>query len=105
MLFRSTFLLLAWRLANRVWLSEADRIMDRKLEKKFWTRQRIMLMSGGTLFVALLLYSLVFADHRSRLNVEKEKIAVSTVRKGTFDRSEEHTSELQSIMRHSYAVF
>src|SRR3546814_4132056 len=54
-------------------------------EKEFWTRQRIMLMSGGTLFVALLLYSLVFADHRSRLNVEKEKITVSTVRKGTFD--------------------
>src|SRR3546814_21087846 len=89
MLFRSTFLLLAWRLANRVWLSEADRIMDRKLEKKFWTRQRIMLMSGGTLFVALLLYSRVFADHRSRLNGEKEKITVSTVRKGNFDRTEE----------------
>src|SRR3546814_14053370 len=59
--------------------------MDRKLEKKFWTRQRIMLMSGGTLFVALLLYSLVFADHRSRLNVEKEKITVPTVRKGNLD--------------------
>ncbi|MCK7558869.1 hypothetical protein MKQ70_29365 [Chitinophaga sedimenti] len=35
--------------------------------------------------VCLLAYQLIFADHRSRLNVEKEKITVSTVTKGTFD--------------------
>lgn len=34
----------------------------------------------------LLLYNLIFADHRSKLNVEKDKITVSTVTKGTFDQ-------------------
>lgn len=43
------------------------------------------MIGGGTLVVCLLAYQLIFADHRSRLNVEKEKITVSTVTKGTFD--------------------
>ncbi|WP_225975016.1 efflux RND transporter periplasmic adaptor subunit [Anseongella ginsenosidimutans] len=66
-------------------LAQADKIMDRKLEKKFWTKQRIFMMGGGALLVFVLLYSLVFADHRSKLNVEREKITVSTVQKGIFD--------------------
>jgi HlyD family secretion protein len=60
--------------------------MDRKLEKKFWSGKRILIVSGGSLVVLLLLYNLIFADHRSRLNVEKDKITVSTVTKGTFDQ-------------------
>ena len=60
--------------------------MDRKLEKKFWSRKRILIVGGGSLVVLLLLYNLIFADHRSRLNVEKDKITVSTVTKGTFDQ-------------------
>jgi len=60
--------------------------MDRKLEKKFWSRKRILIVGGGSLVVLLLLYNLIFADHRSRLNVENDKITVSTVTKGTFDQ-------------------
>lgn len=33
----------------------------------------------------VLIYSLVFADYRSKLNVEREKITVSTVENGVFD--------------------
>src|SRR3546814_3068867 len=33
------------------------------------------------------------------------RTAVAALRRGTRDRSEEHTSELQSLMRISYAVF
>ncbi|QJB34226.1 efflux RND transporter periplasmic adaptor subunit [Chitinophaga oryzae] len=59
--------------------------MDRKIEKKFWNKKRILMISGGGLVALLLLYTLIFADHRATLNVEKDKITISTVKKGTFD--------------------
>ena len=59
--------------------------MDRKIEKKFWNKKRIMMIGGGAVVVMLLLYTLIFADHRATLNVEKDKITISTVKKGTFD--------------------
>lgn len=71
--------------------------MDRKLEKKFWSRKRILIVSGGSLVVLLLLYNLIFADHRSRLNVEKDKITVSTVTKGTFDQYIAVTAVVQPL--------
>jgi len=60
--------------------------MDRKIEKKYWSKKRITFISGGALVALLLLYNLIFADHRSKLNVEKDKITVSSVTKGTFDQ-------------------
>ncbi|MCF6402092.1 efflux RND transporter periplasmic adaptor subunit [Chitinophaga filiformis] len=60
--------------------------MDRKIEKKYWSKKRISFISGGAVVALLLLYNLIFADHRSKLNVEKDKITVSTVSKGTFDQ-------------------
>lgn len=71
--------------------------MDRKLEKKFWSRKRILIISGGSLVVLLLLYNLIFADHRSRLNVEKDKITISTVSKGTFDQYIAVTAVVQPL--------
>ncbi|MFX1702697.1 efflux RND transporter periplasmic adaptor subunit [Chitinophaga sp. CC14] len=59
--------------------------MDRKLEKKFWNKKRILMIGGGAAVAMLLLYTLLFADHRATLNVEKDKITISTVKKGTFD--------------------
>lgn len=43
------------------------------------------MIGGGAVVVMLLLYTLLFADHRATLNVEKDKITISTVKKGTFD--------------------
>jgi HlyD family secretion protein len=71
--------------------------MDRKLEKKFWSGKRILLIGGGSLVVLLLAYNLIFADHRSRLNVEKDKITVSTVTKGTFDQYIAVTAVVQPL--------
>ena len=69
-------------------LSEAPPIqskMDKQLPKKFWNTQRIFLAIGATLLLAFILYVFVFADKRSKLNVEKEKISVSQVTLGQFD--------------------
>ncbi|MBO9152687.1 efflux RND transporter periplasmic adaptor subunit [Chitinophaga sp. GCM10012297] len=59
--------------------------MDRQLKKKFWNKQRIFLFGGGGALVLLVLWSFVFADKRSKLNVEKDKITISPVTKGSFD--------------------
>lgn len=59
--------------------------MDRVLPKRFWTTQRMALFGGGALLVGLLAYTFVFADRRSKLNVEKDKITVSNVTTGPFE--------------------
>ncbi|MCW3462196.1 efflux RND transporter periplasmic adaptor subunit [Chitinophaga nivalis] len=59
--------------------------MDRKIEKKFWNKKRILMIGGGAVVALLLIYALIFADHRATLNVEKDKITISPVKKGTFD--------------------
>ena len=58
--------------------------MDRKLEKKLWTPRRIIYASGGGLFLIFIIYSFVFTDRSSRLNVETDKITISTVERGPF---------------------
>lgn len=59
--------------------------MDKKIEKKFWTVKRIVAIGAGILVVSLLVYQLAFADKRTKLNVDKEKLTVSEVTQGIFD--------------------
>lgn len=59
--------------------------MDRQIKKKYWSKQRLFIYGGGGAVVLLLLWSFIFADKRSKLNVEKNKITVSPVTQGTFD--------------------
>lgn len=59
--------------------------MDRALPKRFWTQQRIAIAAGATVVIGLLAYTFLFADHRSKLNVEREKITVSAVTTGPFE--------------------
>ncbi|WKN31034.1 efflux RND transporter periplasmic adaptor subunit [Porifericola rhodea] len=58
--------------------------MDRKIEKKKWTKGRIIGLVLGVGLLSFILYSFLFADHRSKLNVEKEKITISTVSRQVF---------------------
>ncbi|MEQ8470954.1 MAG: efflux RND transporter periplasmic adaptor subunit [Marinoscillum sp.] len=58
--------------------------MDRKIQKKKWTLKRILTWGGAGLFVAFVIYSFIFAEGGSRLNVEKEKINIATVIEGDF---------------------
>ncbi len=59
--------------------------MDKIKPKKFWTTQRIGIIAGSTLLVTFLVYQFFFADKRSKLNVEQDKLTVSTVKQGRFD--------------------
>jgi len=58
--------------------------MDRKIEKRNWPPKKIALVGGGGILVIILFYSAIFGDSSSRLNVEKERITISTVERGPF---------------------
>lgn len=58
--------------------------MDRKIEKKKWTVKKLLTWGLSGAFVIFVLYSFIFADGGSRLNVEREKVNVATVVEGEF---------------------
>jgi HlyD family secretion protein len=58
--------------------------MDKKIAKKKWTLKRIATFGGIGLFVVFIAYQFIFADRRSRVKVEKDKLTVSTVARGVF---------------------
>src|SRR3546814_10076627 len=63
--------------------------------------------AGGQIFAPLIVGQIFFADATRPQAIDQDPVAVGTVRLFVcpLDRSEEHTSELQSLMRISYAVF
>jgi HlyD family secretion protein len=61
--------------------------MDRKLEKKTWTLKRIATYGGIAIFVVFVGYQFIFADRRSKLKIEKDKITISTVQRGVFQET------------------
>jgi len=58
--------------------------MDRKIEKKTWTPKKIAMILGGVLVLAAIIYQIGFADHRSTMNVEKDRLSIATVTTGEF---------------------
>jgi HlyD family secretion protein len=58
--------------------------LDRKIEKKvFYKRKRFWIYSGG-IILFLLLVGLILTDTGSKLNVDTQKITISTVSKNEF---------------------
>jgi len=58
--------------------------MDRQIQKKKWPPKRIVLFAGGGLFFLFVIYSFLFGDSSSKLNVETEKITIAAVARGPF---------------------
>ena len=58
--------------------------MDRPIEKKKWPPRRIATFASAGLFVIVLLYLFLFKLNSSTLNVEADRITVSTVERGPF---------------------
>jgi HlyD family secretion protein len=58
--------------------------MDRPLKKKKWTPKRISLLSLAVVFLFLAFRFVVFGDHSSKLNVQADRITISTVHTGEF---------------------
>jgi len=58
--------------------------MDKKIAKKNWTLKKIATYGGGALLIAFIGWQFIFADRRSKLKIEKDKITISTVERGVF---------------------
>jgi len=69
--------------------------MDKQLKKKTWTLKRIVTYGGISLLVIFIAYQFIFADRRSKLVVEKEKITISDIRMGQFKEYIPQTGEVQ----------
>ncbi len=71
--------------------------MDKKIKKKIWTFKRISLYALGLLFLSFVLYSFLFADKRSKVKVDAEKITIGEVKYGTFQDFIPVTGNVQPI--------
>lgn len=58
--------------------------MDKIIEKKKWTRGKILAIAGGFCLVLFLVWMLFLRDNRSRLYVDYNQLTVATVEKGKF---------------------
>ncbi len=61
--------------------------MDRVIQKKKWSRKRILTIAGIAAVVALIVASYYFTSGGSKLNVQTDRITVSEVTKGTFQEN------------------
>ena len=61
--------------------------MDKKIAKKKWTLKRIATYGGIALFTVFVGYQFIFADRRSKVKIEREKITISTVQRGVFQET------------------
>ncbi len=58
--------------------------MDRKIEKKKWTIKKIATYGTGILLLLFIIYNFLLGDSSSKLNVQKERLTISTVSQGPF---------------------
>lgn len=58
--------------------------MDRKIEKKTWTKKRILTISGIAGVIVMITASWYYSSGKSRLNVDAERITISEVKKTSF---------------------
>ena len=58
--------------------------MDRVIEKKKWTKKKIMLLGGGFLFAALLVFVIFNASGKSKLNVDSERMTIAETKIAAF---------------------
>ncbi len=58
--------------------------MDRVIEKKRFTPKKLAVTAGISLVLVFIIYTMLFADHTSKLNVETQRIQVGQVQEGLF---------------------
>lgn len=61
--------------------------MDVPIEKKKFSKSKLMMIGFGAIILTLILYVFVFSSNKSKLNVEKERLSISTVNNGIFQEN------------------
>lgn len=58
--------------------------MDKKITKKRWTKKKLMIIGLSIFILSFIVYQFLFADNRSTLNVNKDRLSIGSVKKGEF---------------------
>jgi len=58
--------------------------MDKQIKKKKWTIKKLATIAAASAFGMFIIYLLVFRDSSSRLYVDKDKMTIATVERGSF---------------------
>jgi len=61
--------------------------MDIPIEKKRFSNSKLIKIGLATLIVALILYVIIFSSGNSKLNVETERLSISTAQMGVFQEN------------------
>lgn len=61
--------------------------MDIPLEKKRFTPKKIAMIAGGVIIVILILFVIFSSTGNSKLNIDKERITISSVKDGNFQEN------------------
>jgi len=79
-------------------LREVD--LDRPLTKRKWPPKQIGYVSVAGLFAVIVLYNVLYRDHSSRLNVQAERLTISTVERDEFQEFIPATGSVIPIKTH-----
>jgi len=71
--------------------------MDKVIEKKKWTLKRVVILSSSTLFVLFAIYIFIFSGGGSKLNVEKDRLTISEVKRAPFQEYIPVTGTIEPI--------
>jgi HlyD family secretion protein len=71
--------------------------MDKIIKKKKWTTKRIVWISLGSIFAFLIIYNLIWGDHTSKFNVQKERISIEEVKEDYFQDYITQTGTVEPI--------
>lgn len=71
--------------------------MDKPIEKNFWPLRRIGIIGIPIAIVLFIMIFIVFGDHQQALNVQKERLTISTVASGLFQDYIPVTGEVMPI--------
>nr|WP_319401115.1 efflux RND transporter periplasmic adaptor subunit [uncultured Carboxylicivirga sp.] len=58
--------------------------MDRQLEQKPWWKKNLKWITGVIIFLMCCIYFIAFADHRSSVKMDSDRITISSVEQGDF---------------------
>lgn len=61
--------------------------MDRVIEKKYWSKKRILTIGGIAALIVLIGASYYYTSGGSKLNVDTDRITISTITRGSFQEN------------------
>jgi HlyD family secretion protein len=61
--------------------------VDRKIEKKTWNTKRLLTIGGVTALIALIVFAYLSTAGKSKLDVDTERLTISTITKGPFQEN------------------